>query len=371
MTGMQEIIQHYASVAASLRLPFRYDFERCTGIEIFLGKKRYYFRCAITPFNDSSTYSLSLDKLAVNYLLSSEGLPVPRTLAVVKKDHYRDGQWHLPPEITYPVVAKPSLIHGLGKDVLCNIQDESTLLAYLHQHQDTYEHFNIETFEADLTSYRVLVLYNRVIAVARRDAACVIGDGCHSIKELIELKNAERSKLKSKYLAGAIQMDQECDIRLKELNLSLDSILPTNEKVTVCYTCNGSRGGTFVPIGRAIHKANKALIVRATKILNLNVVGFDVLCEDIMKPIESSRGFLIEANGDPNIIAHERPIGEGICTPVFRIFLHHIIRKHLLAYGWLRLKLAFCEYPMLPRIVGVLAFVFGLLGSVRLLKALG
>lgn len=365
---MQEIIDHYAKVATSLRLPFRCNFERYYGIEITLGKKYYFRDGGTTPFNNSASQSLANDKLAVNYVLSKAGLPVPHTVGIDKEFHYQsDGQWQLPP-ITYPVVAKPSMIHGLGKDVLCNIQDETTLLAYLEEHKNTYDEFSIEKFEAGLTSYRVLVFFNKVIAVARRDVAYVIGDGCHTIKELIELRNAERLKVKSKFLAGAIQMDQECAIRLKELNLSLDYIAEPNEKVTVCYTCNGSRGGTFVPMGKAIHKANKALILRATQILNLNVVGFDLLCEDIMLPIESSRGFFIEANGNPVIIGHELPIAEGICTPVFRIFLKHIIRKHLFTYAWLRLNRVYRVFPYLFKMVGMFALLLGLVGLVKLLN---
>lgn len=365
---MEEIIEYYASVAASLRLPFRCNFERLPGIEIMLGKK-YYFRGGITPFNDSGSHCLSFDKLAVNYLLSTAGLPVPHTVGVDKELHYQgDGQWQLPP-ISYPVVAKPAVIHGLGKDVLCNIQNEMTLLAYLNEHKDTYDDFSVEKFEGGLTSYRVLVFFNKVIAVARRDPAYVIGDGCHTIKELIELKNAERLKVKSKFLAGAIQLDKECDIKLEELNLSLDYIAKLNEKVTVCYTCNGTRGGTFVPLGKAIHKANKALILRATQILNLNVVGFDLLCEDLMKPIESSRGFFIEANSNPVIIGHELPIAEGICTPVYRIFLKHIIRKHPFTYAWLRCKLVYRALPQLFNTIAMFALLFALVGLVKLLNA--
>ena len=57
----------------------------------------------------------------------------------------------------------------------------------------------------------------------------------------------------------------------------------------------------------AICKENADLALRAAKVLNLQLVGLDFLCEDLEIPIEKSRGCIIEANHCPDITAHEDP----------------------------------------------------------------
>ncbi|CAN5335005.1 cyanophycin synthetase [soil metagenome] len=326
---MNDIMKLYASAARALKLPFEYR-EEYDGIEVYLAKRKYYFRGGYTPFNEGSSDNISLNKYSVNRLLHNAGFPVPHVLAISTKE-YINGTGLLP-NINYPIVAKPTANTSCGLDVFCNIKDDATLIQYLNRVKEKYSYINIEKFEGGLTAYRVLVFFNKVIAVTERHPACVTGDGKHTIAELIKIKNAQRATIKN-VTVGNLKVDEEYETKLKEMNITLDYIPKINETVTLCYVCNSTRGGTMTSLGRSICPENAKLVCRAAKLLNLNVVGFDINCEDIQRPIEHSRGFFIEANSNPDITIHEAALA-GMNVPVTKIFLQKIIRRHLCAYLW-------------------------------------
>jgi D-alanine-D-alanine ligase-like ATP-grasp enzyme len=126
-------------------------------------------------------------------------------------------------------------------------------------------------------------------------------------------------------------VDEECQMRLKEQNLSLDYVPQPKERVYLGYTSNASRGGSYETVRMQICKKNRRLMVRAAEVLNLNLVGFDVECSDMNLPIEDSQGVIIEANHRPSIRIHEIPMS-GAAKPVVNKIMRSLIYKHPLAY---------------------------------------
>ena len=93
----------------------------------------------------------------------------------------------------------------------------------------------------------------------------------------------------------------------------------------------------MISLGSSICSENAKLLCKAAKLLNLNVVGFDIICENIKRPIKKSRGFIIEANPNPDLELNELPvIGDGV--PLAKIFLKKLIKKHPIAYLFNYLK---------------------------------
>ena len=317
----------YLQAAKFLKLPMKYC-EEFAGIFVKLAGKTYYFRHGFTPFNVGSSDNVTLNKYYINCLLSKAGFPVPKATIVSIKDRV-NGVWSLP-KLNYPIVAKPALNTGCGLNVFCNIKNEPILVEYLNEFAEKHKLILLEDFKQDLISYRVLVFFNKVIAVTQRDPASVVGDGKHTIFELINLENEKRNKITTVTL-GDIIVDKEYETKLKEMNINLDYIPKLNEKIVLCYTCNSTRGGTMISLGKAICPENARLACQAAKLLNLNLVGFDIVCENIMRPIQESRGFIIEANANPDITIHESPL-TGICMPITTIFLKKLIKKHPFVY---------------------------------------
>ena len=211
--------------AQALKLPIEYS-EELEGVSVQLAGETYYFRQGYTPFNPGSSDNLALNKYSVNHLFRKAGFPVPDATVVCIEDCV-NGVWSLP-KLTYPIVAKPTADTGWGDDVLCNIKNEQILIEYLNEFALKHEFISLETFEPGLTAYRVVVLFNKIIAIVQMDPACVTGDGIHSIIELIDIENEKRINIES---LTKIMVDQECKIKLDEMNITLDYIPKINEKI--------------------------------------------------------------------------------------------------------------------------------------------
>lgn len=299
------------------------------GFSLNLGKKHYYFRGGETPFNDSCSASLASDKYCTNKVLELAGIPVPKAIVMHVSTFKKARLEEKIADLKFPLVVKPTINSSRGQDVLCNIQTIEQLKSYLQTSFSCYDYLTIEEFHGNLKSYRVLVFNRQVLGVIQRYPAYVIGDGKHTINELIELTTKQRKKLND--ALGPIVVDEECQIRLKELGIALDYIPQQDEQVFLGYTSNASRGGSFESQGKQICKENSQLMIRVATLLNLNLVGIDVECTDINLPIETSQGVIIEANYRPSIKIHENPMS-GIPTRVSKKILRSLIYRHPFSY---------------------------------------
>ncbi len=299
------------------------------GFEFYIGKKRFFNRGVINCFNDHCSVSIARDKFASNKLLERAGLPVPKAVTI-NREYFEKGYLeNVIFDLTFPLVIKPTLDGRRGRGVLCNIQTIEQLRTHLARSFVDDDYISIEEFHGNLNSYRVLILGKKVLGVVERFPAHVVGDGVHNLQELIDLKNTQRQQLSD--ILAPILIDDELHIRLQELGMTLDYVPAKGESVTVCYVCNSTRGGTFKALGQYICKENVALLVKAAKILNLNLVGFDVQCKDINLPIESTVGVIIEANANPSVRIHEQST-DGIPHNVTRTILLSLIYRHPLSY---------------------------------------
>ena len=324
---MNKNTECYYNHARDLHLPVEFDPFLDTLI-LSLGRRNYFFFRSVTPLNSFSGTQISKNKYAAFHTLKKYNFPVPETTAIHVSE-YKEGRLkELIAELSFPLVVKP-LDEGLGKAVLCNIQNMEQLEHYLEEQFLEYEILIIQEFHANLHSYRVLVLNNKIIGVILRYPANVIGDGQHNLQELIDLTNIQRQK-KSDALRP-ITVDFECKAQLMEQGIDLSYIPQNGERILLGYTSNASRGGTYTSLGKKICKKNKQLFIRAAKAMDLALVGFDVQCKDINIPIESSEGVIIEANHGPSIRIHEQAV-DGIQTPVCKKILRALIYRHPFAY---------------------------------------
>lgn len=295
------------------------------GFYIKLSKEKYFFRGGFTPFNNGSTNNVSDNKYCVNKLLELEGLPVPKAIGI-SKEEFEDNTWDLK-DLKFPVVIKPTIGTSCGTDVLCNIKDIKTLKYHLSEKFKDYQYLSIEEFINNLNSYRVLVFYGKVIGVVKRIPAQIIGDGQHSIIELIKIENEKRKCFSGKVTFGDLKIDEESKIILEEQQLIETDIPNKGAIVKLCYNCNSTRGGTMISLGKQIDKTNATILCNAAKVLNLNIVGFDFLCENINIPINKTKGVIIEANYHPDITIHEYPM-YGVNNRVSKTIMKRFFYMH-------------------------------------------
>ena len=323
----------YYKSAKELLLPVEI-IHSIEGFLFRLGNKTYFFRGLETPFNNSCSTRIAENKSCTNKILASAGITVPKATSIHISQFHNDPLEILIEHLKFPLVLKPT-VSSLGRNVYCNIPDMAKLKELMTTIFSISDWLTIEEFHGNLNSYRVLVFKKKIIGVVQRFPAHIIGDGLHTITELVDEANIQREQLGEEF--APIQIDEECHFRLQELGITPNYIPIKNERVVLCYTCNASRGGTYQELSTKICKKNKQLFIKIASILNLNIAGIDIECADINQPITASNGVIIEVNADPSVRIHENSYNAKI-NRVTKKMIRSIIYRHPLSFLYVLYK---------------------------------
>ncbi len=322
----------YYETAKRLKLTATYlNSIKCLRIQ--LGKNSYYFMGAITPMNGIASIFMTRNKWSLLFLLRKEGFSVPNSIAINKQSNWHELLVQHVPSLSFPLVVKPTVGTHNGEGVVCNIKTLTELSDCLDKSFEKYAFLQIEEFHRELKEYRILLLKNRIIGIVERTAARIMGNGKHTINELI---NAYNGRLAPNY--SPIQVNADCLHCLEDQGLTLDNIEPDGKIIRLHYAVNKSLGGTSTSLRKKIHSENAHYLCQAATISGLDLVGLDVLCQDINLPFSQTRWIIIEANFAPDISMHEYP-EMGKKVNVSRKILMQIILRHPLAYSHHRIHL--------------------------------
>ncbi|MBA2709943.1 MAG: hypothetical protein H0U57_05065 [Tatlockia sp.] len=319
---MNNNLKIYFETAKKLKLPVKYlDSQQC--LKISLGKKNYYFIGTITPFNSSTSIFITKNKQKTLQLFRKSGFPVLNHIAISKDSNWRELLPQHVASLQFPVVLKPTFNSSNRIGIIGSIKTSEHLFDHLESNFKHYSHLQIEEFYQGLKEYRVLILKNRTLAVVERIAAHIVGDGIQTIQELADRK-----------------VNAECLICLADQGLKLENVVPAGKMVRLYYSANRSLGGISVSLGKKINSENANYLLRAAKITGLDLVGIDLLCEDINLPFSQTKWLIIEANFSPGILIHEYP-DKGKSLNVSKKILRQLIVHHPFAYIYQRIKRMF------------------------------
>lgn len=152
---------------------------------------------------------------------------------------------------------------------------------------------------------RYFVLGDRVIAVAERKPASVMGDGKGTISELVRRKNAGRE---GHLTLKAIEIDDETRDLLSAQGMNPDTVPADGQHVRLKRVSNISQGGDSVDMTDAAHDDLKALAVSALRsIPSLRYAGVDMIARDHAAPLSGQRAVILEINSIPMLRIHHAP----------------------------------------------------------------
>jgi cyanophycin synthetase len=262
---------------------------------------------------------IASDKQLTKSLLQEAGLPVPRgetvtTVAAAQATARAMG---------CPVVVKPRDANQ-GKGVSTAVSsDEAVAQAFERAHAHGPQVIVEQFIEGD--DHRVLVVGERVVAVARRMPAQVVGDGSATVRELVERENLDPARGDDhENILTKIRLDGAAAEVLASQGASFDTVLPVGRCVRLRGNANLSTGGTAEDMTGQAHPDTERACVRAARKIGLDVAGIDVVCADIRQPLAHQRGAIIEVNAAPGIRMHEHPsrgqeqrVGEAIVASMF------------------------------------------------------
>lgn len=263
--------------------------------------KEYKFAVAKGEDVTQEAMKIAKDKyITKNYLLE-KNVSVPQGK---KFDKTTDDEMILnyANQLGYPVVLKPTNAN-LGEGVIANIQNKGELEQALKQVRNDLGYQNIiveKHIEGE--EVRVYVINGKVIAAMKRIPAYIIGDGKHTIKELIALKNEERRK-NPNYKGRNIIIDKELKQNIEKVGYDLNSILEEGKQLFLRNKSNISAGGESIDVTDEITDEIKNLAVAATKAIpGLAQAGVDIIVNE-----KENSGAVLEINTRPGIGGHLFP----------------------------------------------------------------
>jgi cyanophycin synthetase len=271
---------------------------------IQLGHGRYQKRLQATITSETQHIAVELasEKDETNRILGDLGLPVPRQALVYRLRRAEQ----VAERIRYPVVVKP-LNANHGRGVTTNIESVEQLEAAYDKAKEHSDGVIVETFLEGL-DHRLLVVDGKLVAAAKRVPAHVVGDGKHSIEELVDEVNLDpRRGIGHEKVLTRISLDAAAGRMLAQKGYDKDSVPPDGEDVFLQPTANLSTGGTAVDVTDVIHPDNKSMAERAILALGLDVGGVDFITTDITRSYRDVGGGICECNAAPGFRMHVAP----------------------------------------------------------------
>ena len=275
-------------------------------VQLGYGVHQKRIQATTTANTNMIAVDIAANKHATKTLLGDMGVPVPKGYRIRDEDELEGAV----DRVGYPVVIKPlNGNHGKGATVGIKSVEDARIAFEKAKEYSRYIIVEKQLIGAD---FRALVVNNRLIAVAERVPAHVVGDGKSSIQKLIDKTNADpRRGYGHEKVLTQIDIDGQTMRCIKKAGYELDSILPKGEHLELKTTANISTGGTAIDRTDEVHPENVFLFERIAKIIGLDVAGVDVIAPNVSEPLRDTGGGIIEVNAAPGFRMHLAP-SEGI-----------------------------------------------------------
>jgi cyanophycin synthetase len=271
-------------------------------IQLGHGKYQQRIQATVTGRTPHIAVELASDKEETNKILATLGLPVPKQeLVQSEAQAVRAAQ-----RMGYPVVTKPyNGNHGRGISIRLTTDEEVA-----HGFTVAREHSRsviVETFmEGD--DHRLLVVHGELVAATRRTPGHVVGDGEHTIAQLIDIVNRDpRRGVGHEKVLTRLELDAQAQTMLERAGLQAESVPPAGQVVALRSTANLSTGGTATDVTDIIHPDNREMAERAVRAIGLDIGGVDFLSKDITESYRKIGGGICEVNAAPGFRMHVAP----------------------------------------------------------------
>ncbi len=273
-----------------------------------LGYGVYQKRIQATTTANTNMIAVDIagNKHATKKLLGDMGVPVPKGYRIRDEEELEETV----NSVGFPVVIKPlDGNHGKGATVGIKSLDDARIA---WEKAKEYSRWIIIEKQLQGADFRVLVVNNRLIAVAERVPAHVRGDGKKTIQQLIDETNSDpRRGYGHENVLTQIDIDNQTMRCIKKAGYELETVLKKGEKLYLKTTANISTGGTAIDVTDEVHPENVFLFERIARIIGLDVAGIDVIAPNVSEPLRETGGGIIEVNAAPGFRMHLAP-SEGI-----------------------------------------------------------
>ena len=269
-----------------------------------LGNKWIYFQSIPVPsWLPQKGYDWIDDKFKLGKVLEKAHVPTPH-VRTVRTERAALKAFN---ELEKPVIIKPRA-GSRGRHTTTNIRTEAELIkAYKLAHMIAPSLVVEEHLFGSV--YRATVINNKLVGFFRADPPQVVGDGVHTIRELISEKNTHRNK----DLLGEIEINEDLTSFIGRYGHTRDSVLAKEMKLDLSAKTGRFYGGYTKEMLPEIHPKLHEYFERAGIAVEASIVGFDLIIPDPTIDPDTQKWGIIECNSLPFIDLHYFPL-EG--TPI-------------------------------------------------------
>jgi cyanophycin synthetase len=305
-------------------------------IQLGYGIKQRKIWLSVSNLTSGISESIIKDKYFTKKILHEQNISIPNgDIASNITDVYK-----IVDKIGYPVVIKP-INANQQKGITLNITSKNKLkFAFEHAikfNKNNEKNIIIEKY-FDGDSYRIVIVNNKIIACCKSHFkevnTIIIGDGISSINDLInyqvpnkylELYYEEIEKKNNNTIVNPISMEEQGNRYFKKdlfieylnkQNLNLTTVLSKGQKLKIKKIYD-----SYIDIDiNNINNDIKDKCLLATKIVDIDICGIDLILKDIEKPLNSDNGVILELNSGPDLHIHKNSkisIGKEIIKYIY------------------------------------------------------
>ncbi|MDH1262605.1 MULTISPECIES: N-acetylglutaminylglutamine synthetase [unclassified Pseudomonas] len=269
------------------------------------GGRRIRCRESLTDLTSAVSMTLCQDKRLTHRALSRAGLSLPaQRLAGSAEENAAFLAEH------GSVVVKP--VDGeQGQGVAVDLRTPGEVQAAIERALPFDNRVLLESYHEGF-DLRIVVIGFEVVAAAIRRPAEIVGDGRHSVGDLIDVQSRRRQAATSG--ESRIPKDAETLRTLHAAGFDYDSVLPAGKRLAVRKTANLHTGGSLEDVTDILHPVLAEAAVKAARALEIPVVGLDLLVPAADQP----EYVFIEANERAGLANHEpQPTAERFVDLLF------------------------------------------------------
>lgn len=281
-------------------------------VQLGWGSKARRIQAAETDTTCAISEQIAQDKDLTKSILSAAGIPTPKGKLVETFEEAVQAFRELTIATKKGVVIKPS-DGNQGKGVTVNIVDEEHLKVAF----DAAKKFGsgvpiVEEFIPG-HDYRFLVVGDKLVAAARREPPSVVGDGVHTITELVAIENLNPLRGEGHGSAlSKLRLDEIAIARIKKQGFTAESVPDQGIRIVLRNNANLSTGGSATDVTDNVHPELAEMVIQAAQQIGIEVCGVDVVCERVDESLQTQGGGIVELNAAPGLRMHLEPsIGKG------------------------------------------------------------
>jgi D-alanine-D-alanine ligase-like ATP-grasp enzyme len=270
---------------------------------IFKNGKKRYSRYNSIDLNSLGAAEIAKDKDYANFFMKKMGYPTieGKTFfsdkwAQAIGSHQTIDKGHLyAKKLGFPVIVKPnSGTQGSGVSLVGNKSE------FYRAMKEVFKNDKVALVQRYIQGkdYRIVVLDKNIISAYERIPLSLIGDGKHTVKQLLSKKKKYFSSINRDIKIDDI--DLRINEKLKRQGLTLQSVVKKDEKISLLDNANLSTGGDSCDVTESIHPFFRKLAIQLTKDMGLRICGVDIMIEgDITK--KPGKYWIIEINAAPGL----------------------------------------------------------------------